>query len=278
MAYLYQEINKVPGLTGSSYERQKQLYQRLGSPLGNYTGSYQQNIWLLQQIAKGNYGTQQTTPEPTTPAVDPTQEVVNEVGGDEVSKGPVFGEVLPYDEAWGNLKPYFQQQAEWEINPEQRRLLNNALRSYSMSLAGTGGGRFGFNDRGSIEAENARNTKAMTQDWLANQENAFKTLWYDPTEKAYNTGLETGSNPSEPVVPTFDQWKSEHGSGWSTPDSSNQYLAPVYGSNMTGWGTAPQPFRGISEGSVGPSMPTIKPYTQSALSNFNKIYNQGISF
>jgi hypothetical protein len=58
MAYLYQEINKVPGLSGSSYDRQKQLYERLGSPKGAYRGTYDQNIWLLNQVNSGNYGSQ----------------------------------------------------------------------------------------------------------------------------------------------------------------------------------------------------------------------------
>lgn len=44
----------MPGLSGTPYQRQKQLYERLGSPLGPYQGSYQQNIWLLGQIQKGN--------------------------------------------------------------------------------------------------------------------------------------------------------------------------------------------------------------------------------
>src|SRR3990167_1897416 len=56
MAYLYQAINNVPGLSGSSYDRQKQLYERLGSPMGGYRGTYDQNIWLLNQVNRGNYG------------------------------------------------------------------------------------------------------------------------------------------------------------------------------------------------------------------------------
>lgn len=56
MAYLYQEIMNVSGLTGSSYQRQTQLYQKLGSPKGAYKGTTQQNLWLLGQVRSGKTG------------------------------------------------------------------------------------------------------------------------------------------------------------------------------------------------------------------------------
>jgi hypothetical protein len=53
---LYQEIMNVPGLTGSAFQRQGQLYSKLGAPKGAYTGSYDQNVWLLGQVKGGNFG------------------------------------------------------------------------------------------------------------------------------------------------------------------------------------------------------------------------------
>lgn len=64
MAYLYQAIMNVPGLSGTAYQRQQQLYQKLGSPKGAYTGSYNQNIWLLGQVNAGNYGLPKPKPAP----------------------------------------------------------------------------------------------------------------------------------------------------------------------------------------------------------------------
>ena len=64
MAYLYQAIMNVPGLSGTAYQRQQQLYQRLGSPQGAYAGTYNQNIWLLGQVNKGNYGLPKPAPAP----------------------------------------------------------------------------------------------------------------------------------------------------------------------------------------------------------------------
>lgn len=65
MALLYEEIMKVPGLTGSWSDRLNSYGQRFfGS---NYTGSYDQNIQLYNNIQAGNWGSQQSAPKPTQP-------------------------------------------------------------------------------------------------------------------------------------------------------------------------------------------------------------------
>lgn len=55
MGLLYQEIMNVPGLSGTWQDRNKALYEKLGSPQGSYTGSYSQNIWLLNQLKSNDY-------------------------------------------------------------------------------------------------------------------------------------------------------------------------------------------------------------------------------
>lgn len=73
--YLYQAIMKVPGLTGTWQQRNRQLYYQLGAPLGAYDAGGTQNNWLLNQIRNNNYysggvpgmtnqNTQQTTQTP----------------------------------------------------------------------------------------------------------------------------------------------------------------------------------------------------------------------
>lgn len=52
---LYQDIMKVPGLTGTWQQRNAQLYKMLGSPMGGYTGSYDQNMYLINQLNKNNF-------------------------------------------------------------------------------------------------------------------------------------------------------------------------------------------------------------------------------
>lgn len=71
MALLHQDIMNVPGLSGNSYQRQQQLYQKLGSPQGNYSGTYNQNIWLLSQVQKGNYGQPAPAAAPAAAAPGP---------------------------------------------------------------------------------------------------------------------------------------------------------------------------------------------------------------
>lgn len=54
MAYLYQEITKVPGLSGTARQRQEQLFKKL-YPKEKYVASYEQNIRLLGDIQSGKY-------------------------------------------------------------------------------------------------------------------------------------------------------------------------------------------------------------------------------
>lgn len=65
---LWQAINDVPGLDApTAGGKQAQFYNRLGSPMGAYTGSLEQNLYLLEQINKGNFGIQPTNQAPATP-------------------------------------------------------------------------------------------------------------------------------------------------------------------------------------------------------------------
>lgn len=69
MAYLYQQIQNVPGLSGkTSYEKQSDYYSKLGSPKGKYTGSLEQNTYLLGQLSKSNYGLPVAKPASTPQA------------------------------------------------------------------------------------------------------------------------------------------------------------------------------------------------------------------
>jgi hypothetical protein len=103
MALLYQEVMNVPGLSGTWQQRNAQLYQKLGSPMGAYQGNLQQNLYLLDQIKKNNYfkgglpGQQQaaSTPAPT-PAPAPT-----------VSSGTQAGQEAKRED-WDIIMPWAQ--------------------------------------------------------------------------------------------------------------------------------------------------------------------------
>jgi hypothetical protein len=104
MAYLYQEIMNVPGLTGTWQQRNRDLYYKLGAPFGPYKGNLQQNSWLLTQIQKNNYfrdyqpwNTGATTTATTT-TTDPLAAIADPVL-DKVETRKPFTEVMP-QETW----------------------------------------------------------------------------------------------------------------------------------------------------------------------------------
>lgn len=87
MAYLYQQIQSVPGLSGStSYQKQADYWNKLGLGSG-YKGTYQQNSKLLSYLSKPNYGLQ-----PIKPASQPTAGATT---GGTVPKTPSTPEQVP---------------------------------------------------------------------------------------------------------------------------------------------------------------------------------------
>jgi hypothetical protein len=216
MAYLYQEISKVPGLSGSSYQKQKQLYERLGSPNGSYTGSTNQNLWLLGQIQRGNYGTQaQSAPAaqqaPTSsPDTNLAQSYADQAGAKNVYKGPVFGEVLPFQKAWAQMQPTVEAEANAQVNPFIQRQQKAQSSQFYNQLAGQGASRFGSAQGGigTIQADMEKQRRAQIMDWMNQKQQGFTQLWYNPTEANYNKAIEIGKTPDAPKVPTWDEFAS----------------------------------------------------------------------
>lgn len=66
MATLYQTLVNQGVAGGNTYSVQNQLYNKLGSPLGPYRGTYDQNIWLMNQMGGKNYN-EILNPAPTAP-------------------------------------------------------------------------------------------------------------------------------------------------------------------------------------------------------------------
>lgn len=206
--YLYQEITKVPGLTGSSYDRQKQYYEKLGSPQGPYSGTAQQNSWLISQISKPNFG---LTATKTTPKATQTP-LANQVAS--MYPGPTqktFREVLPYDKAWGSLLPTVQQEATATINPFVQRELQGNMRNFYANLANTGGWRSGraVGGQGDIWAQSEANRKAQIIDWINQREQGFQGTFYNPAEIDWTTGMELGQKQVAPKTPTWDELQKQ---------------------------------------------------------------------
>lgn len=235
MAYLYQAINNVPGLSGSSYQKQQQLYAKMGSPYGAYKGTAQQNNWLLSQINSGA-ATKAMSPQPTpkpaaaAPAKNTAKDIANQAGAGNVYKGPVFEEVLPFYKAWEGLLPMVQQEAESEINPGMQRQLRQASENIYNQMAG-GGGRFGssWGQLGDAYAQNEQQRKSLTADWLNQRRQGFKSLWYDPSQTAFNRAIELGQTPGAPKIPTYAEYQKMLNPTTPSPGGDNKdddILAP----------------------------------------------------
>ncbi len=139
--------------------------------------------------------------------------------GGSAPKTPTFEETLPYEKAWGQLAPTAYQSALQQVSPEIARQYDQAKRSYVTSLANTGGGRFGraVGGLGNVWAESERDKKAQAQDWTNLYEQGFNTLWWDPSETAWNTAMTQGKTPTMPTVPGWQQYANMYNS--ANPES-----------------------------------------------------------
>lgn len=147
MSYLYQQIMNVPGLNGNSGQRQSDLYNKLGSPYGGYTGSYQQNSYLLDQIGKGNYGQTQLTQPSQSSNGQPISQVNSLVNNTTGMLAPqkAYSDVMNYNtfaQPNNALFNTFQNQATNEFNnntynPYLEAQGNNSAANNSGMLGGT---------------------------------------------------------------------------------------------------------------------------------------------
>jgi hypothetical protein len=187
----------------------------MGSPYGPYKGNAQQNNWLLTQINTGK-ATAPAAPQPAAqqaaaPAqpVDVAKNFANQAGADSVYKGPVFSEVLPFYKAWEGLMPMVEQEANSEINPSMQRQLRQASEGIYNQMSNTGGGRFGsaWGQLGTAQASNEQARRSQVLDWMNQRRQGFKSLWYDPSEQAFNRAIELGKTPTSPVAPTYEDYQ-----------------------------------------------------------------------
>jgi len=215
----------VPGLSGTWQQRNAQLYKLLGSPLGTYTGSYDQNIYLLNKLRAQNYykgGLPGSKPKATTTkATATTVKTATPVAQQVVSSlpkpidQPSFSQVLPFEKGWERIVPGARAAAISQINPEAMRQYNIAYQSYMNNLASMGGGRFGgagMGGLGSLQAESERQRQASIQDWLNQYQQGYKQLFYDPSQQAWDRALTLGQAPNTSLTksPTWDKLYSKY--------------------------------------------------------------------
>lgn len=186
MAYLYQQINKIPGLSGSTFDKQKQYYNQLGAPQGAYTGSYSQNSWLMQQLSRPNYGLPQAQPQQTAiPGNDLASQYAKSVipaGG--VKNPTAFSKVV--DKNTLINRPLVEQFAYSQIDPEINRIREDQTRALNEQQASTGMYRFGMAGRQQRQLGDmlSRQRQEMAQPFMQEGLNRLQD-YYNTLEQEY---------------------------------------------------------------------------------------------
>jgi len=230
MAQLWQEIAKVPGLTGSWRQRLDQYSQQLYGK--NWNGLRDSGMDLLNQISKGNYAqpqAQTTTATTTTPSIAEqyTQAITDQAA--KIAAIPTFQQALPFYDAWGQMIPQATAAAESQINPEVMRNYNQQYNTLQNSLASTGGNRFGTGlaGVGTLKASSERDRQSQLQDWLNQYQEGYKTMFYEPSATAWDTSRTQGITPDQTLtkIPTWEdtygKLSKQYGAGTSA--------SPLYG-------------------------------------------------
>lgn len=198
MAYLYQTIMNVPGLTGSSYERQKQYYNMLGAPKGAYKGTYDQNMWLLGQTQRPNYGLPQAAPAPAPAPAAPSarDDLLNQYTDKIKPVEKTMAEVLPQDqfgapfEAWmKNFMETYSKPAflRYEYDPYMKDTANQ-LGDLNQNIGLTGAWRNmqSRNDLGQAIQMGQRGAEQMWTNYNDREigmMDELKKAWVDPLYK-----------------------------------------------------------------------------------------------
>lgn len=223
MAYLYKEINKVPGLSGNAFQRQKQYWDKLGLGSG-YRGSYSQNIKLLNMLKKPNFGlSKKKKPAPKKKPVPKKKSIAEDYVPDDVAPSkdiPQFENVLSRQELINQMAPTVREQAAAEVTPELVRNYTRNYRDYMGGLAQQGGGRFGraLGNVGAMQADYNRRRGEQMQDWM----NTFNTgvgTWYSGVRDQYNKARDAG-NVYDVKVPTWQDFTKQQG---YDPNIASQY-------------------------------------------------------
>jgi hypothetical protein len=193
MAYLYQEVMKVPGLSGTWQQRNAELYKKLGAPLGGYTGSYDQNIWLLNQLKKNDYfkgglpGSKPAAPS------NPLQNFTAPLNNVQADNRVFSQDVMPLDTWRGAFDTWTQNfvdsyiRPEWEenvYNPAMKEM-GNAMNQANQNIHGSGAWRssMAHNQMNDMAQDSMRREAQMRQgfnDQTVNIRDTMNQAWADP--------------------------------------------------------------------------------------------------
>jgi hypothetical protein len=206
------------------------------------------SVWnkLVPQLKSGNYNvirpgekldlssvlpnsqstSSQSKPKSTTLADEYAQTGVN---AGKAADQPSFQEALPFYKAWEGFVPQASRAAASQINPEAQRQLKSNLYDYNMGMAGAGGQRFGraLGGVGDLRAAAERNRQAQMQDWLNQYQQGYKTLFYEPSETAWNRAITQGTNPDNTLteIPSWEDVYSRYQDVYGVGENTS----PFYG-------------------------------------------------
>lgn len=184
------------------------------------------------------------------------QQYADKAGAGSVYKGPVFSEVLPFQQAWNQMLPTVEQEGSAQINPFINRQLRQQSSDFYNQLASQGGGRFGAarGGIGTVQADMEKQRRAQMLDWIAQRQQGFQELFYNPAQDAFNRAIELGKTPTAPRVPTYQELFS----GGYDPSKSYNTVEQSPLSQYTGFPVA-----------------TGKMYSGKATDNFSKFNPYG---
>jgi hypothetical protein len=162
---------KVPGLTGTWQQRNRQLYEKLGSPLGAYVADGRQNEWLLNQVHNNNYyisGLPGATTSAASATTNPGTAAGNTAPG---AGGTSFGDILSYEDYFSPelAKSAAAQRSARYYDP----LVDESQRTTLSGFAGRNLGRSGMRGRDLLK---------MYQDY-ADQETQMREKLFGEREK-----------------------------------------------------------------------------------------------
>jgi hypothetical protein len=213
----------VPGLTGTWQQRNRQLYEKLGSPMGAYQGNLQQNLYLLDQIKKNSYFKgglpgQQAAPAPVAP-VAPVVSAGTTAGQSAAPKrvANFATEVMPFEQFWDpNLaRSAIAQRTSAYYNP----LVENARQGVESDFASRGLTRSSQRGRGVMDVyrDMAEKEQTMREQLYGNIQGQAKEDW------GFQQALYE-DRPDEYKKSTFDKSNYEY----QYPDESPQKYAQSY--------------------------------------------------
>jgi hypothetical protein len=211
----------VPGLTGTWQQRNAQYYKALGSPMGKYTGSLQQNLYLLDQIKKQNFP-QAQAPAPTPQPAVPVSQQYTQAGVEQVNRA---AEIPQFEDAMGTFKQLWESRfrdpintaAQYQVRPEFTRAYNEANYDYMNQMGSAGGQRLGRGRMGlgNLKAASNRAYLATLGDWVDQQRQNLYSKWYEPTAEDWNTAkLQANFNKDDYAIPTWEEGLEKYGSAF----------------------------------------------------------------